>query len=105
MEAATQRKIDIERADADAQVKIREAQANFEVTKARREADLLAARTLAESNRALAEGVSPELLRYMEIETMKLMAENQRAVFFPIDMTGSVGLETRIFGTQTEGNN
>lgn len=106
MEAATQRKIDIERADADAQVKIREAQADLEVTKARREADLLAARTIAESNRALAEGVSPELLRYMEIEAMKLMAENQRAVFFPVEMTNSIGLENRVFATQPEqGNN
>jgi regulator of protease activity HflC (stomatin/prohibitin superfamily) len=39
-EAAQSRKIDVERAEADAQVKIREAQARLEVTRAEREADL-----------------------------------------------------------------
>lgn len=100
MEATTRRKIDIERAEADAQVKIREAQAQLEVTRAQREADLLAAQTIAESNRLLAEGVSPELLRYMEIEAMKIMAENPNTVFFPVQMMDNIGLQNRVFDTK-----
>lgn len=96
-EAAQSRKIDVERAEADAQVKIREAQARLEVTRAEREADLLAAQTIAEQNRILAEGVTPEVLRYMELETLKKMAENQNAVFFPVDMMDSLGLQNRLF--------
>lgn len=96
-EAAQSRKIDIEKADADAQVKIREAQARLEVTRAEREADLLAAQTIAEQNRILAEGVTPEVLRYMELEVLKRMAENQNAIFFPVDMMDSVGLQNRLF--------
>lgn len=100
MEATTRRKIDIERAEADAQVKIREAQAQLEVTRAQREADLLAAQTIAESNRLLAEGVSQELLRYMEIEAMKIMAENPNTVFFPVQMMDNIGLQNRVFETK-----
>lgn len=88
-EAAQSRKIDVERADADAQVKIREAQARLEVTRAEREADLLAAQTIAEQNRILAEGVTPEVLRYMELEVLKKMAENKNTIFFPVDMMGT----------------
>lgn len=96
-EAAQSRKIDVERAEADAQVKIREAQARLEVTRAEREADLLAAQTIAEQNRILAEGVTPEVLRYMELEVLKEMARNKNAVFFPVDMMGSLGLQNKLF--------
>ena len=95
-EAAQSRRIDIERADADAQVKIREAQARLEVTRAEREADLLAAQTIAEQNIILANGVTPEVLRYMELEVLKKMAENQNAVFFPVEMLGNTALENRM---------
>lgn len=96
-EAAQSRKIDIERAEADAQVKIREAQARLEVTRAEREADLLAAETISEQNRILAEGVTSEVLRYMELEVLKKMAQNENTIFFPVDMMDSVGLQNRLF--------
>ena len=94
--AAQSRKIDIEKADSDAQVKIREAQARLEVTRAEREADLLAANTIAEQNRILAEGVTPEVLRYMELEVLKKMAENQNTIFFPVDMLNTTHGQTAL---------
>lgn len=100
MEATQERRIAIERAEADAQVKIREAQALLEVRTAEREADLLAARTMAESNRILAEGVTPGVIRYLELEVLKEVAKNKNAVFFPVEMTGSIGLHNRLFNQQ-----
>lgn len=96
-EAAQSRKIDIDRADADAQVKIREAQARLEVTRAEREADLLAAQTISDQNKILAGGVTPEVIRYMELEVLKRMADNGNTIFFPVEMSSSVGLQNRIF--------
>lgn len=96
-EAAQSRKIDIDRADADAQVKIREAQARLEVTRAEREADLLAAQTISEQNKILADGVTPEVIRYMELEVLKKMAENKNTIFFPVEMSNSLGLQNRVF--------
>lgn len=104
MEATQERRVAIERAEADAQVQIREAQARLEVTRAEREADLLAAQTMAESNRILADGVTPEVIRYLELEVLKRMAENQNAVFFPVEMLGSVGLENRVMSTNPGAN-
>lgn len=96
-EAAQSRKIDVERAEADAQVKIREAQARLEVARAEREADLLEARTVAEANKILADGVTPELLEYRKWQVIEKMATNKNSVFFPVEMMNSVGLETRLF--------
>jgi regulator of protease activity HflC (stomatin/prohibitin superfamily) len=96
-EAAQSRKIAVETADANAQVLIREAQGRLEVTRAERAADILAAETIADQNLILANGVTPEVLRYMELEVLKEMAKNKNAVFFPVDMMGSVGLQNRVF--------
>jgi regulator of protease activity HflC (stomatin/prohibitin superfamily) len=96
MEATQERIIAIERADADAQVKIREAQARLEVTRAEREADLLAAQTISDQNVILADGVTPAVLRYMELQVLKEMANNQSAIFFPIEMLGNTALENRL---------
>src|SRR6056297_1791296 len=96
-EAAQSRKIDIERAEADAQVKIREAQARLEVARAEREADLLEAQTVAEANKILADGVTPELLEYRKWQVIEKMAANKNSVFFPVEMSNSIGLENRIF--------
>ena len=95
-EATMSKKIEVERAEADAQVKIREAQARLEVTRAEREADLLAAETIAEQNRILAEGVTPEVLRYMELEVLKQMAKSENTIFFPVDMMGTVSGQTAL---------
>lgn len=97
--AALERKVAIETAEADAQVQIREAQAALEVARSRREADLLEAKTIREADEILADGVTPELIRYRELQVLEAMASNQNAVFFPVDMIGSVGLENRIMNT------
>ena len=96
-EANQKRTLEIQRAEASAQVEIREAQARLEVTKAQREADILAAQTIAEQNKILASGVTPEVLRYMELEVLKAMAANNNTIFFPVDMMNSVGLQNRLF--------
>jgi len=96
-EAAQSRKIDVERAEADAQVKIREAQARLEVARAEREADLLEAETVAEANKILADGVTPELLEYRKWQVIEKMTQNRNSVFFPVEMSNSIGLENRIF--------
>lgn len=103
MEATQERRIAIERAEADAQVQIREAQAQLEVTRARREADILEAQTIAEANRILADGVSPELIRYRELQVLESLGGNQNVVFFPVEMMGTLGLENRVMATDPGG--
>jgi regulator of protease activity HflC (stomatin/prohibitin superfamily) len=100
-EANARRQIDIEKVEADAQVEIRQAQTRLEVMRADREADILAAETIAAQNLILVEGVTDEVLRYMELEVLKEMAKNGNTIFFPVDMMGSVGLQNRLFNEGT----
>jgi regulator of protease activity HflC (stomatin/prohibitin superfamily) len=102
MEATQERRIAIERAEADAQVQIREAQARLEVTRAEREADLLEAQTVAEANKILADGVTPELLEYRRWQVIEKMSQNKNTVFFPVEMLGAPGLDYRVL---QQGNN
>jgi len=96
MEATQERRIAIERAEADAQVQIREAQARLEVARAEREADLLEAETIAEANKILADGVTPELLAYRRWQVIEKMTQNDSAVFVPVEMLNSPGLDVRV---------
>lgn len=97
MNQSAQRKVDIERAESDYQVKMREAKSRFEVAKQDREADILMAKTMRETHEILSTGVTPEVMRFRELQVMEKMADNKNAVFFPVDMTGSVGLNNRLF--------
>lgn len=101
-EAVAQKQADIARADAEAQVSIREAQARLETTKAQREADLLAAQVTSEMNKILAEGVTPGVLRYMELQVLQEVAKNGNTIFFPLDMVGSTGLQNRVLNSDTK---
>ena len=87
MTATAQKRVDIERVEAESQVKLREARTRLEVLKAQREADILEAETMAKSNKILAEGVTPEIIRLKELEVMAKMAENENVVFFPMNMS------------------
>jgi regulator of protease activity HflC (stomatin/prohibitin superfamily) len=100
MEANQKRRIEIEQADASAQVAIREAQARLEVARAEREADLLEAQTIRDADDILGAGVTPELIRYRELQVLQKMAENKNAIFFPVDMMGNLGLQNRVFQRQ-----
>lgn len=96
MEATAERTIAIERAEADAQVRIREAQAQLEVERAERDAEILQAETIAETNRILANGVTPDLLEYRRLKVLESLGGNENVVFFPVEMLGSTGMETAI---------
>lgn len=96
MEATQERKIAIEREEANAQVDIRRAQAQLEVRRAERAADILAAETIAESNRIMGENITPEVIRYLELQALNKMAENKNTIFFPVEMLGTEALNKRV---------
>lgn len=96
MEARAEREIAIETAEAQAQVQIREAQARLEVARANREADLLEAQTIAEANRILADGVTPELIEYRRLNVIETLGLNGNTIFFPLDLVGTEALNLRV---------
>ena len=88
-QSAKEREIDIQRAEADAQVKLVEADRDLEVAKRRRLVDREKAEAIAEQNLIAANSVTPELLAYRRLEAAERiymsLAQSQNVVIVPAD--------------------
>lgn len=79
-EAAKKREIDIQKAEADAQVAMVEAERALEVAKAERAVDREKAEAIAEQNIIAAESITPGVLEYKRLEAaMKIYGDLSRA--------------------------
>lgn len=88
-EAAKRREIDIQRAEADAQVKLVEAEQALEVAKKDRLVEREKAEAIAEQNRIAAKSITPEVLAYKKLETAEriytALANSSNVVIVPAD--------------------
>lgn len=86
--AAKTRQIDIQKAEASAEVELVQADKDLEVAKKIRLVERERAETLAEQNRIAANSVTPQLLAYKQLETaeniVRLAAANDNTIFLPI---------------------
>lgn len=85
-EAAKQRNIDIEKAQADKMVKLTEAEAALEVAKKQREIDLYEADTQVQVEKKLAESVSQAFVTQRALKTLDALAKSDnKVVFLPME--------------------
>lgn len=88
-EAAKEREIDIQKAEADAQVKIVEAERELEIAKKDRLVSRERAEAIAEQNKIAAKSVTPELLAYRRLETSeaiyRALAASNNTIIVPAD--------------------
>lgn len=88
-EAAKEREIDIQKAEADAQVQLVEAERALAVAKTERLVQKEKALAIAEQNQIAADSVTPELLAYRRIEMMEKvyseLARSENVVIVPMD--------------------
>ncbi|GAA3918326.1 SPFH domain-containing protein [Litoribacillus peritrichatus] len=91
-EAAKKREIDIQQAEADAQVKLTEAELALEVAKKDRLVEREKAEAIAEQNRIAAKSITPEVLAYKKLETALAiyteLAKNGNTIIIPADSSG-----------------
>ena len=90
-ESAKRREIDIQKAEADAQVQLVEAERALEVAKMERLVSREQAEAIAEQNRIAAGSVTPQLLAYRRIEAAEriytALAGSNNVVIVPADST------------------
>ena len=92
-EAAKKREIAIQQAEADAKVKMVEAERALEVAKKQRLVEREKALAIAEQNRIAAKSVTPELIKYRQLEIAEKVllsfAENKsdNLIVLPVDMS------------------
>lgn len=80
-EAAKKREIEIEEAEADKLVKLKQAEAALEVAKKQQEVDLTEAETQVLVDKKLAEGVSPAFVTQRSLKIMEEIARSQNSKF------------------------
>lgn len=87
-------------------IKKEEAQADIELTKKKNERllaeanyqiEITRAKAIRDKNKIIGEGITPELIKLRQIEALEKMAENQRAVFMPVEAMNNVGAQVRMF--------
>lgn len=88
-ENAKRREIDIQKAEADAQVQLVEADRDLEVAKMRRLVDREKAEAIAEQNKIAAKSVTRELLAYRKLEAAEriysALAQSDNVIIIPAD--------------------
>lgn len=88
-QAAKEREIDIQKAEADAQVELVKAERELEVAKKNRLVEREKAEAIAEQNRIAAKSITPEVLAYKKLETAveiyTAVAKNGNTIIIPAD--------------------
>lgn len=91
-QAAKEREIDIQKAEADAQVQLVQAEKDLEIAKKNRLVEREKAEAIAEQNRIAAESITPQLLAYRRLETAERiyseLAKSDNVIIIPADATG-----------------
>lgn len=97
-EAAKEREIDIQKAEASAQVQMVEMQKDLELAKLERLVEREKAEALAEQNRIAASSLSPTLLEYRKVEAQEkiflALAKNGNTMIVPANATGDFAENT-----------
>lgn len=92
-------------------IKKEEAQAEIDLTRKKNErilaeADyqigITKAKTIRDKNKIIGEGVTPALIELKRLDVLQSMAENERAVFMPVEAMTSIGAQVRMFGEQSK---
>lgn len=91
-EAAKKREIDIQRAEADAEVAMVEAERALEVAKKNRLVEREKAEAIAEQNKIAAQSISEKLLAYRRLEVAEnvytALAQSDNVIIVPADSAG-----------------
>ena len=84
-EAAKEREIAIQRAEAEKMVKLTEAQAALEVARKQQEVDLVEAETQARVNEVLAQGITQAFVTQRSLKILETMASSPNKIFIVPD--------------------
>lgn len=112
-EAAKEREIDIQRAEADAEVAMVEADRALEIARKNRLVERERAESIAEQNNIAAESVTPQLLAYRQLEVAeniyRALAESDNVIIVPADASSFSNLTddavlARMLGREFKGN-
>lgn len=97
IEQAKQRRMDIEKEEAQAQIELVKKKNERLLAEADYQIETTRAKTIRDKNKIIGEGITTELLKLRALEVQEKMAENKSAVFIPYEAMSNIGVNQRMF--------
>lgn len=95
--AAKERKMAIEKEQAQAEIQLTKKKNERLLAEAQYQIEITNAKAIRDKNKIIGEGVTPELIELRRLEVLEKMAENDSAVFMPVEAMSSTGAQVRMF--------
>lgn len=99
-EKAAERREQIATAEAESQKRMIELERDLLEAQKQRKIDVEKAQAEAEVNRILANSITPSYVKYKELEALKALAESQNKVFVPASMLDTVAGQVMVGGSK-----
>ncbi len=105
IESAAKRELEIKQTEADVQVRLTELKGKEQVAKGEYRIKMEEARRIKDYNKAIAEGITPELLELRKLEVQEALVNaigkgDTSTIFVPYSALGTTGLNNRVMLTK-----
>ena len=105
IESAAKRELEIKQTEADVQVRLTELKGKEQVAKGEYRIKMEEARRIKDYNKAIAEGITPELLELRKLEVQEALVNaigegDTSTIFVPYSALGTTGLQNRVMLTK-----
>lgn len=100
IEASKEKRMLIEREEAEVQIRLAKAKGQEEIAKAEYNIKMMEAKRIRDYNQMISEGVNDNLLKLRQLEVQEKMVDaiqnNQNTIYMPMDMMNGVGMMRNI---------
>lgn len=97
IDAAKERELSIKKEEAQAQIELIRKKNERLLAEANYQVEITNAKAIRDKNKIIGEGVTPELIELRRLEVLEKMAENNAAVFMPVEAMANSGAQMRMF--------
>lgn len=95
--AAKERELAIKKEEAQADIDLVKKKNERLLAEADYQIEITKAKAIRDKNKIIGEGVTQELIALRRLEVLEKMAENNAAVFMPVEAMSSIGAQVRMF--------
>lgn len=100
IEASKEKRMLIEREEAEVQIRLAKARGQEEIAKAEYNIKMMEAKRIRDYNQMISEGVNDNLLKLRQLEVQEKMVDaiqnNQNTIYMPMDMMNGIGMMRNI---------
>lgn len=99
IDQAEERRLAIGKEEAQAKIDLIRKKNSLILAEADYQIKITQAKAVRDSNKIIGQGVTPELIELRRLDVLSKMADNERAVFMPVEAMTSTGAQVRMFSS------